>query len=626
MIKEFIINLERKKDNWLDVSQHFPNAERFTAVDGNTISPEHILPYVADREWRDPYWNRRLTKGEIGCILSHIQLWKKCVELNEGILILEDDVVIHDVDYQAKLQKYADTYDLIYLGKKYIEGASLPINHELEYPGFCYWTCAYYINPFGAQTLLDYFEVNPLIPADEVLPIVIKQHRNLNHMTDKYIHGVAFTDDLISPKPGAFDNSETEVATNIWEDYNFHILTCGTDEEKVEPLMRSTNHSILNLGKGVEWQGGNMELGPGGGQKINLIKPQLEKYDDDDIVMFCDGYDVFINDEIPNILSRYFEFCKEVVFSAEPLCWPDESIAHEFPETGGYKYLNSGTFIGTVRELKRIFEPEIENYADDQLYVQKQYLTGKFNMMLDYESYIFFCLSGCEHAIRINDWGQVVNGDTNCTTCVVHGNGGGHTKEVYNLFLTKVKPEIYVPVYSDIEKLDTDIILIKNLLTEDFCNDLIDACNELNTWKPLPSDKFPAQEIRLKTLADDKFFRAFEKAYLDKIRVYAEKHWPVLLMYGIRDLFAMKYSLETQKNLPLHHDMSLVSGSMKLNDDFEGATLNFPRQNINNRDHKVGDMMLWPAQVTHPHECTDLIKGVKYSLTLWTSREQDDVY
>ena len=65
---------------------------------------------------------------------------------------------------------------------------------------------------------------------------------------------------------------------------------------------------------------------------------------------------------------------------------------------------------------------------------------------------------------------------------------------------------------------------------------------------------------------------------------------------------------------------------MKLNNDFEGAFLNFPRQNITNLDHDIGSMVLWPASVSHPHECTELKSGTKYSLTLWSSREEGDVY
>lgn len=37
-------------------------------------------------------YGRALSENEIGCFFSHYQLWQKCIEINENILILEDDI------------------------------------------------------------------------------------------------------------------------------------------------------------------------------------------------------------------------------------------------------------------------------------------------------------------------------------------------------------------------------------------------------------------------------------------------------------------------------------------------------------------------------------------------------
>ena len=55
------------------------------------------------------------------------------------------------------------------------------------------------------------------------------------------------------------------------------------------------------------------------------------------------------------------------------------------------------------------------------------------------------------------------------------------------------------------------------------------------------------------------------------------------------------------------------------------ADLWFPRQKISNHDIPVGKMILFPGMVTHAHECTQLIDGVKYSLTIWTQRYNGDL-
>jgi predicted 2-oxoglutarate/Fe(II)-dependent dioxygenase YbiX len=67
----------------------------------------------------------------------------------------------------------------------------------------------------------------------------------------------------------------------------------------------------------------------------------------------------------------------------------------------------------------------------------------------------------------------------------------------------------------------------------------------------------------------------------------------------------------------MHHDVAQVSASIKLNDDYEGAVLEFPRQKFANSDVPVGDVIAWPSLVTHPHASSQLTRGVKYSLTIW---------
>jgi hypothetical protein len=75
--------------------------------------------------------------------------------------------------------------------------------------------------------------------------------------------------------------------------------------------------------------------------------------------------------------------------------------------------------------------------------------------------------------------------------------------------------------------------------------------------------------------------------------------------------------LDTQTELRLHHDVAQVSASVKLNDDYVGAELDFPRQDFTNADVPVGSLLVWPSLVTHPHQTQPLVSGVKYGLTIW---------
>jgi len=616
-MRSFYINLDRCSTKKKLMETQFPKAERVPALDGRMLSPKSIAPYTVDRHWRDPSWNRRFTKGEVGCILSHITCWKKCLDLNEPILILEDDVEVIDPDYLAKASDCIKEFDFLYLARRPVEGTPTPINDDLVIPEFCYWCCAYVITPKVAKILVEYFENSPLIPTDEIVPAILGIHRWEEMNAAHSLKVAAFKNNLIQPVEGAYEKSETESVEDIWEDFDFHILTVATDPSKAHMLLNN-NNDIVNLGEGVEWKGGNMAAGPGGGQKINLVKSFLETLNANDIVMFVDGYDTFINTSYDHILSRYFNFRKEIVFSAEKTCWPDKTISGLFPETGGYKFLNSGTYIGSVAALRNLFSPEIQDHEDDQLYVQKRYLDNLKNIALDYESYIFLCLAGLEENTSIIESNWIVNTETNCTTCVIHGNGGAYTKKALDTLYNSASIKNIKYTDYNMRAISSDMIVIENLFSEEWCNKVIEETNKF-PFKPLETDSYPAQEVRLNQI-DKVLLNEYIQKYYDVIVPICEKYWPKLTMYNIRDLFTIKYTLDTQKSLRLHNDMSLVTGSMKLNDSYEGGVLNFPRQEASNLDLKVGDMLLWPGQVTHPHESLDLISGEKYSLTMWTER------
>ena len=58
--------------------------------------------------------------------------------------------------------------------------------------------------------------------------------------------------------------------------------------------------------------------------------------------------------------------------------------------------------------------------------------------------------------------------------------------------------------------------------------------------------------------------------------------------------------------------------NVKLNTDFEGCDLEFPRQGWSNKDVPKGWCFIWPSTITHPHQSKPLTKGVKYTLASWT--------
>ena len=606
-MKKLVISLLKRTDRKkLFQQNNLSDFHYIKAIDGN----DHIFRNIKPRkDWVDPFKQRPLQQNEVACFLSHIKAWKKCVELNETVIVMEDDAVINEHWNETLFEELINDVDFLYLQHNENEKRLVvEYNKYCVKPFYPYNMTAYVIKPKTAKQLIDFVDYNDFIPVDEFMPELI-QETGLNI--------VALRQDACDQLPREMSDIENGIDFN---NNKVHVVTCGTDRKKCNKLNTSARHhgiDVINIGTNVEWKGTDMSS-LGGGMKINLMNEFLKNIPDNDIVLFTDAYDVFYADNLDTIVERFKDFNSETVFSAESICWPNPNIADQFKVSNTpYKYLNSGTYIGYASELKKImaYKP-IKDHEDDQLYVQEIYLNDKtIEIELDYEAYIFQT-----HEPQTQKLGDQLNNPiTQCCPCIYHGNGGDDATNKFNELYEQFYPQtsaLFIPNYNKYEYLADDMMLV-DFMTQDACERLIEIADEHGGWGSLEYDKFPAQEIRLKEL---KLFDELNEAWEKHIVPLVETYWKPLQMYGLRDAFVMRYALDTQVSLNLHHDASLVTGSIKLNDDYEGADLIYPRQGISNKDIPVGKMILFPGQVTHGHECLPLKQGVKYSLTIWSCR------
>ena len=504
-------------------------------------------------------------------------------------------------------------YDFVYLGWKEMD-KSKDINDDLVIPVYPYWTLAYMIRPEAARVLVnDVIKCN-IIPVDEYLPTKMPE-----------IKVAGYKENVVEPVSREDGGSDVLAKSryDYFLDFNTHAVTVATDKTKALKLFESAkakNSTIINLGKNITWEGGVMEAGKGGGHKINLVKEYIADKKDTDVLVFFDGYDTFLSESIEEITYRFMEFSERAIFSSERFCWPDESLAQELKAKNNtqetpYQYLNSGTYVARIGELKRIFEEYIPNDGDDQLYVHKQHLTGKYDIACDVEGYIFTCY---EPQIEVRN-GQLYNPVTGCFTCAYHGNGGEEQKvwmgKVYNHYYGFN----YIPTRK-YEVLSPDILLI-DFMSKDMCEDMISLAED-KTFRIMEGDKVPSQDLRLKEFGQ---WEKLKKHWNEIVYEIVYEYWHPCHMWGLRDAFLIKYEMDKQRELRVHNDASLVTGSVKLNDDYTGGLLEFPRQGISNKDIPVGKCLLFPGQVTHGHTSTLLESGTKYSLTIWSSRFEGDI-
>jgi len=158
---------------------------------------------------------------------------------------------------------------------------------------------------------------------------------------------------------------------------------------------------------------------PGGGFKVNLLKRFIESCENDhEMILFTDSFDAIIK----NLNFRIDPFV--VLFSAEVYCWPDSSLAKEYPQTlTPFRFLNSGGFLGSVGLLREILKfGDISDAEDDQLFYTRAFLSQRYNIQLDTQCNVFQTFNGAQRYIRLAG-DRVYNAVTGTYPLVLHGNG-----------------------------------------------------------------------------------------------------------------------------------------------------------------------------------------------------------
>ena len=214
------------------------------------------------------------------------------------------------------------------------------------------------------------------------------------------------------------------------------IITVATEEtDGFQRFLRSASVYGLDVtvtGLGIDWEGGDVARFSGGGHKLNILKEKLSEWKDEPetVVMFTDAYDVILTTTADKILEKFLEFECKIVFAAEPYLWPDLGLERYYPQPRlGYKYLNSGGYIGYAKDIWDIADHKpIGNDEDDQLYFSLIYVDHreKFGIRLDHRSHIFQNLNGAFEDVELKfreDDTVLLNKLYQTYPAMVHGNG-----------------------------------------------------------------------------------------------------------------------------------------------------------------------------------------------------------
>ena len=467
-MKIFVINMKRdeKKRQQVknEMAKHNIEFEFFDAIDGSVT--EHT---GTSNDWHEPIYHVHLTKGEVGCALSHYYVWEKIIKENiSSAIILEDDFVVKDPKFLERMKSIPEAnYDFIYLGRKKMVGGDEKkcdtiTEQELYIPNFSYWLVAYAVSLEGAKKLCKQQFFDNITPVDEYVPYMISNYQNqmlhkIYNSIRQPVKAYTFKDNLIAPKNFAFSVSTTfhsKPVTNYRSD--ILLISVGTENNDcVKRYRLSCNRYGFNpviLGLDNKWEGGVMANGIGGGHKINFLKKYLEGIGENKLMIFTDSYDVLCNNHVNIMVNTYnSKFKGKIVFGSETSCWPDRNLAVKYPVVNvNNKYLNSGVFMGYTDDIKNILKNSIANNADDQLYYTYRLLESIKNngkIVLDYNNDLFVCMNGVIDKLKLNKSRNCLESQTNTRPFFIHANGPPSIKREMN-YLEGYLVEGWNPIYN----------------------------------------------------------------------------------------------------------------------------------------------------------------------------------
>lgn len=183
---------------------------------------------------------------------------------------------------------------------------------------------------------------------------------------------------------------------------NIHIITVATKPggylKWLEQSCKRNGTKLTILGMGTEWKGYI--------SKYILMNEYLNIIPEDDIICFVDAYDVIMLQNIEILKDKFINHTKNTDYKLICAVDTEDIPSTVFKPITKWFYgieqdqnhiINSGTYIGTCKFIKKMYKDMIEIYnsnnllSDDQFLLNNFYITHKNEILLDINYKFFLC-------------------------------------------------------------------------------------------------------------------------------------------------------------------------------------------------------------------------------------------
>ena len=292
----------------------------YPAVNGWNLNESENVPNFRVADWwkidsNKNFYNREVTPGEIGCMLSHYNIIKNAWEQKyENILIFEEDFIYQNkFPTEQELNSTPKDTSILYLDRSQLwdNEKELKVNQYITKVGYSYNNHAYIVTRKGMREILQSPILDHIIPTDEFYPA---------------INGTSDRKDAVK----IFNNNEFQAYA-----LNGGYFTQSSDP-KINALTEFSPTLVNNLNNGGKT--GNKTYFKRKKEEIKSIlddsnwENYCKKYINPFIVR--KEYDVLITEPLPHVyVWNMFteEFCKELIELGEQFNWTEKR--HDFYPT-----------------------------------------------------------------------------------------------------------------------------------------------------------------------------------------------------------------------------------------------------------------------------------------------------
>jgi glycosyltransferase involved in cell wall biosynthesis len=159
------------------------------------------------------------------------------------------------------------------------------------------------------------------------------------------------------------------------------------------------------------------------------------------------------------------------------------------------------------------------------------------------------------------------------------------------------------------------------LFTEKFCNEIVELA-EQHKWVTDRHKFYPTTDQTMESLGMQEIYQKVLEEFVYPIWIWfwdlQGDNWNTL---GSENFIA-KYDTLNQGSLDLHHDDSIITLNLRLNNDFKGGGTYLPKYKTTVQPRKIGSVMSHPGSITHLHGGRPVEEGTRYILVTFTKKPQ----